>query len=162
KPNVEKAEAALEAIMAAGHSASDIVASVRAMFKKEAPQNVSTDINQIVRSVLSIVRVELQKHDVDLQTQLNEHLPTVQGDKVQVQQVVLNLIMNGIEAMQSVWPRVLKVQTDHPEAGIVRVSIEDTGIGIAPSNLDQIFKPLFTTKSTGIGVGLSICQSIIE
>ena len=162
KPNVEKAEAALEAIVAAGHRASDIVASVRAMFKKEAPQKVSTDINQIVRSVLSIVQVELQKHDVELQTQLNEHLPTVQGDKVQLQQVVLNLVMNGIEAMQSAWPRVLKVQTDQLKAGLVRVSIEDTGIGIDPSKLEQIFKPLFTTKSTGMGMGLSICNSIIE
>jgi signal transduction histidine kinase len=162
KPNIEKAEAALEAIAAAGRRACDIVASVRAMFKKEAPQKVSTDINQIIGSVLSIVRIELQKHGVDLQTQLSEHLPTVQGDKVQLQQVVLNLVMNGIEAMQSVWPRVLKVQTDQPKAGIVRVSIEDTGIGIDPSNLDKIFKPLFTSKATGMGMGLSICQSIIE
>jgi len=162
KPNVEKAEAALEAIAAAGHRACDIVASVRAMFKKEAPQKVSTDMNQIIGSVLSIVRVELQKHGVELQTQFNEHLPTVQGDKVQLQQVVLNLIMNGIEAMQSVSPRVLKVQTDQPKAGILRVSIEDTGIGIDPSKLDQIFKPLFTTKATGMGMGLSICNSIIE
>jgi signal transduction histidine kinase len=108
------------------------------------------------------VRVELQKNNVELQTQLNEHLPTVQGDKVQLQQVVLNLAMNGIEAMLSVSPRVLKVQTAQPKAGTVRVSIEDTGTGIGPSNLDQIFKPLFTTKATGMGMGLSICQSIIE
>jgi len=162
KPNVEKAEAALEVILAAGHRAGDIVASVHAMFKRDAPQKVSTDINQTVRSVLSIVRVELQKHGVELQMQLNEHLPTVQGDKVQLQQVVLNLVMNGIEAMQSFWPRVLKVQTDQPKAGIVRVSIEDTGTGIDPSKLDQIFKPLFTTKATGMGMGLSICKSIIE
>src|SRR5262245_32102529 len=121
KPDVEKAEAALEVILAAGHRAGDIVASVHAMFKRDAPQKVSTDINQTVRSVLSIVRVELQKHGVELQMQLNEHLPTVQGDKVQLQQVVLNLVMNGIEAMQSFWPRVLKVQTDQPKAGIVRV-----------------------------------------
>jgi len=162
KPNVEKAEAALEVILAAGHRAGDIVASVHAMFKRDAPQKVSTDINQTVRSVLSIVRVELQKHGVELQMQLNEHLPTVQGDKVQLQQVVLNLVMNGIEAMQSFWPRVLKVQTDQPKAGIVHVSIEDTGTGIDPSKLDQIFKPLFTTKATGMGMGLSICKSIIE
>src|SRR5262249_52977893 len=135
---------------------------VRAMFKSEAPQKVSTDINQIIESVLSIVRVELQKDGVMLQTQLDEHLPTVEGDKVQLQQVVLNLVMNGIEAMQPVWPRVLKVQTDQPEAGIVRVSIADTGVGIDPSDLDQIFKPLFTTKATGMGMGLSICNSIIE
>jgi signal transduction histidine kinase len=162
KPNVEKAEAALEGIVAAGHRAGDIVASVRAMFKKDAPQKVSTDINQIVRTVLSIVRVELQKNNVELQTQLDEHLPPVQGDKVQLQQVVLNLVMNGIEAMQTVRPRVLKVHTDQAKPGLVHVSIEDTGTGIDPSNLHRIFQPLFTTKATGMGMGLSICQSIIE
>jgi len=108
------------------------------------------------------VRVELQKHGVELQTQLSEHLPIVQGDKVQLQQVVLNLVMNGIEAMHSVQPRVLKVQSDRTQSNMVRVSIEDTGTGIDPSNLDRIFKPLFTTKATGMGMGLSICQTIIE
>jgi signal transduction histidine kinase len=132
------------------------------MFKNKAPERVSTDINQIILTVLSIVRVELQKHAVELQTQLNDHLPSVHGDKVQLQQVVLNLVMNGIEAMHSVPHRVLKVQTDQTEPGMVRVSIEDSGTGIDPSNLDRIFKPLFTTKVTGMGMGLSICQSIIE
>jgi signal transduction histidine kinase len=162
KPNLEKAVASLESIVAAGLRAGDVVASVRAMFKRDGPQKVSTDINQIIRTVLPIVRVELQKNNIELQTQLNEHLPTVQGDKVQLQQVVLNLVMNGIEAMDSVWPRVLKVQTDQAKPGVVRVSIEDTGTGIDPSNLGRIFKPLFTTKATGMGMGLAICQSIIE
>jgi len=132
------------------------------MFKKDAPKKVSTDINQIILTVLSIVRVELRRRGVTLQTQLNEHLPIVQADKVQLQQVVLNLVMNGIEAMQSAQPRVLKVQTDQTKSGTVRVLIEDTGTGIDPSNLDRIFKPLFTTKENGMGMGLSICRSIIE
>jgi signal transduction histidine kinase len=162
KPNLEKAEAALEAIVASGHHASDIITSVRAMFKSGAPQKVSTDINQVIQIVLSIVRVELQKHRVELQTRLSEHLPAVQGDKVLLQQVVLNLLMNAIESMHSVQPRVLKVQTDQTKSGMVRVLIEDTGKGIAPSNLDQILEPLFTTKATGMGMGLAICRSIIE
>jgi signal transduction histidine kinase len=162
KPNLEKAGDALEGIVAAGHRASDIVTSVSAMFKKIPPQKVSADINQIVRTVLSIVRVELQKHDIELQTRFNENLPTVEGDKVQLQQVVLNLVMNAIEAMHSVRPRVLTIQTSQPKTGLVRVSIEDTGTGIDPSNLERIFKPLFTTKATGMGMGLSICHSIIE
>jgi signal transduction histidine kinase len=160
--DVDKIRAALTQIESASHRAGDIIASVRAMFKRDAPKSVPTDINRIILTVLSIVRVELQKHGVELQTQLNEHLPSVQGDKVQLQQVVLNLIMNGIEAMRSVRPRVLKVQTDQTKAGMVGVLIEDTGTGIDPSNLDRIFQPLFTTKSTGMGMGLSICQSIIE
>jgi len=162
KPDLEKAGAALEGIVAASHRAADIVTSIRAMFKKEAPEKVSIDINQLVLTVLSIVRFELQKYSVDLQTQLNEHLPPVQGDKVQLQQVVLNLVMNGIEAMLSVRPRILKVQTDQTTPGMVRVSVEDAGTGIDPPNLDLIFKPLFTTKSTGMGMGLFICRSIIE
>jgi C4-dicarboxylate-specific signal transduction histidine kinase len=161
-PNVEKVEASLEGILAAGHRAGDIVASVRAMFKKDEPQKASTDINQIIRTVLAIVRVELQKNNIDLQTQLDEHLPPVQGDKVQLQQVVLNLVMNGIEAMHSVRPRVLKVQTDQAKPSLVHVLVEDTGTGIDPSKLHRIFEPLFTTKATGMGMGLAICQSIIE
>jgi signal transduction histidine kinase len=162
KPNLERAEAALEGIVAAGHRASDIITSVRAMFKKEAPQKASTDINQVIRIVLSIVRVELQKHGVELQTRFDEHLPIVQGDKVQLQQVVLNLVMNAIESMHSVQPRVLKIQTEQTGAGLVHVSIEDTGTGIDPSNLERVFKPLFTTKANGMGMGLTICHSIIE
>jgi signal transduction histidine kinase len=163
KPDLEKAGAALEAIVAASHRAGDMVTSVRAMFKKEkAPEKASIGINQIILTVLSIVRVELQKHGVELQTHLDEHLPPVQGDKVQLQQVVLNLVMNAIEAMHSVRHRVLKLQSDQTKSGMVRVSIEDTGTGIDPANLDRIFKPLFTTKATGMGMGLSICHSIIE
>jgi signal transduction histidine kinase len=161
KPNLEKAGAALEGIVAASHRASDIVTSVRAMFKKDAPAKLPTDINNVVVTVLSIVRIELRKHGVELQTRLNEHLPPVLGDKVQLQQVVLNLVMNGIEAMHSVRLRVLKVQTDQTKSGTVHVLIEDTGTGIDPCNLDRIFKPLFTTKATGMGMGLSICHSII-
>ena len=162
KPELEKAQTALEGIVAASHRTSDIIASVRAMFKKEPSERVPTDINQIILTVLSIVRVELQQHSVDLQTQLNEHLPNVLGDKVQLQQVVLNLVMNAVEAMQSVQTRVLKVQTDQTNPGMVRVSIEDTGTGIDPSNIDRVFKPFFTTKANGMGMGLSICHSIIE
>jgi C4-dicarboxylate-specific signal transduction histidine kinase len=162
KPDLEKAQTALEGIVAASHRASDIIANVRAMFKKEPSERVSTDINQIILTVRSIVRVELQQHRVNLQTQLNEQLPTVLGDKVQLQQVVLNLVMNGIEAMDLVRPRVLKVQTDQANPGMVRVSIEDTGTGIDPSNIDRVFKPYFTTKANGMGMGLVICRSIIE
>jgi signal transduction histidine kinase len=108
------------------------------------------------------VQVELQKHGIELQTRFKEDLPSVQGDKVQLQQVVLNLVMNAIESMHSVQPRVLKVQTGQPDPGLVHVSIEDTGTGIDPPNLERIFKPLFTTKATGMGMGLSICHSIIE
>jgi signal transduction histidine kinase len=99
---------------------------------------------------------------VELQTQLDERVPVVEGDNVQLQQVVLNLVMNAIDAMQSVRPRVLKVKSEQSNSEMVRVSIEDTGTGIDPSNLKRIFSPLFTTKERGMGMGLSICHSIIE
>jgi len=160
--DVDKIRTALTQIETASHRAGDIISSVRAMFKKDAPKSVPTDINRLIQTVLSIARVELQRHGVELQTQLNDHLPNVNGDKVQLQQVVLNLVMNGIEAMHSVRHRVLKVRTEQTESGMVRVSIADTGTGIDPSNLDRIFKPLFTTKGTGMGMGLAICRSITE
>jgi signal transduction histidine kinase len=162
KPDLEKVQTALESIVVASHRASDIIESVRAIFKKGPSERVPTDINQIILTVLSIVRLELQQHSVDLQTHLNEHLPNVLGDKVQLQQVVLNLVMNAVEAMQSVQIRVLKVQTDQTSPGMVRVSIKDTGTGIDPSNIDRVFKPYFTTKANGMGMGLVICRSIIE
>jgi len=162
KHDLEKARAALEGIVAATDRVANIITSIRAMFKKEAPEKVPTDINRIILTALSIVRVELQSNGVELRTQLNERLPAVEGDKVQLQQVVLNLVMNGLEAMQSVRPRVLNVQTDQTKPGMVRVSVEDTGAGIDPSNLDRVFKPLFTTKASGMGMGLFICRSIIE
>jgi signal transduction histidine kinase len=162
KNDPEKVRAALEAIVAATDRVANLVTSIRSMFKKDTPEKVSIDVNQIILTALSIVRVELQKHGVELRTQLDEHLPAIQGDKVQLQQVVLNLVLNGIEAMQSVRPRVLNVQTNQPRLGMVRVSVEDSGTGIDGANLAQIFKPLFTTKASGMGMGLFICRSIIE
>src|SRR5262245_16305101 len=162
KPDLEKVQTALEGIADASHRASDIIASVRAMYKKEPPERVPIDINQIILTVLSIVRVELRQHRVDLQTQLDRHLPTVLADKVQLQQVALNLVTNAIEVMHSAQIRMLRVQTDQTNPGMGRVSIEDTGTGIDPSNVDRIFKPLFTTKAAGMGMGLAICRSIIE
>jgi len=149
-------------IVEAGHRAGDIVTSVRAMFRKDAPEKSSIDINNLIQSVLAIVRVDLQKNNVDLETQLHHPLPPIEGDSVQLQQVVVNLVMNAIEAMHSAHPRVLKVQTEQSRPGAVRVSIEDSGTGIERTNLDEIFKPLFTTKARGMGMGLSICKSIVE
>jgi signal transduction histidine kinase len=162
KPNIEKAETALESIVTASHRASDIIASVRAMFRKGTNEIVPIDINRIILTVLGLVRIDLNKNGVDLKTQLDERASIVEGDKVQLQQVVLNLVMNAVEAMQSVRTRVLKVQTDQTNPGVVRVSIEDTGTGIDSANIDRVFKPFFTTKANGMGMGLVICRSIIE
>jgi len=162
KPDIHKVQAALDQIEAAGHRASDIITSVRAMFKKDMNERTSVDINDLILTVLDIVRVDLQKNSVNLQTKLDEWLPAVIGDKVQLQQVILNLVINAIESMHSVQQRVLKVRSERNKAGMVHVSIEDTGTGVDPANLDRVFKALFTTKEHGMGMGLSICHSIIE
>ena len=161
-PNLEKAGAALEQIVAASHRAADIVTSVRAMFKKDTSERLPVDVNRLILAVLAIARIDLQKNGVELWTQLDDGISLIEGDAVQLQQVVLNLVMNANDAMRSVQPRVLSVKSKLNGHDCVQVSIEDTGIGIDPANRDQIFKPLFTTKDHGMGMGLSICRSIIE
>jgi signal transduction histidine kinase len=161
-PNLERTGAALEQIVVAGHRASDIIESVRGMFRKDTSERLPVDINKIILAVLAILRIDLQKNGVELHTQLDESVLVVEGDKVQLQQVVLNLVMNAIEAMQSVRPRLLKVKSEQSKPGMIHVSIEDTGAGIDPANLNRIFSPLFSTKERGMGMGLSICHSIIE
>jgi signal transduction histidine kinase len=162
QPDLARAEAALQQIVEAGQRASGIVGSVRAMFRKEVNERARINLNEIVLAVLAIVRIDMRTAGIDLQAQLQDQLPAVVGDNIQLQQVLLNLVMNAIEAMRSVQIRQLRVQTGQPKPGLVIVSIGDTGPGIDASQLDQIFKPLFTTKSRGMGMGLAICQSIIE
>jgi signal transduction histidine kinase len=162
KPDVERASAALEHVVAATRRASGVVDGVCAMFKKDATVRLPIDVNELVLTTLSIVSVELRRNGVEVQTSLAERLPTVLGARAQLQQVILNLIMNAIEAMQSAPQRALKVTTAESRPGVVRVSIEDSGMGVAPTHRARIFDALFTTKSSGMGMGLSICKSIIE
>jgi len=161
-PNVGRAQDALNQIVAAGHRASDVVANIRAMFRKDAQEKVPVDLNKLIRSVLGLVYMDLRKRSIETELHLGEHLPPVIGNEVQLQQVILNLVMNAIEAMSATEPRVLSIKSARTVQKTVYVSIEDTGSGIDPSNMDSIFKPLFTTKARGMGMGLSICRSIIE
>jgi len=158
--DIDKARAALDQIEAAGHRAGDIIRNVKAMFSRDTRGESQVDINKLILIVLRLVQIDLREHQINLQTKLDPQLPPILGNPVQLQQVILNLVMNAIDSMRSVQPRVLSVRSTLD--GGVRVSIEDTGIGIDPSNLDQIFKPLFTTKEHGMGMGLSICRSIIK
>jgi signal transduction histidine kinase len=162
QPDLEKARAALTQIVTAGHRASDIITSVRSMLRKDKQEKSPVDINRLIWTVLGLVWIDLRKHEIDLDTKLNEQLPSVQGNEIQLQQVILNLITNAIESMHSVEHRVLRVRSESGGPDIVHVSIEDTGTGIDHSNLDSIFKPMFTTKATGMGMGLAICRSIAE
>ena len=162
RPNVEEVREGLKGIVSDGNRASDIIKNLRAMFKNDAQEKTLVDINKVVLSVLALVRIDLQKHEIELQTQLDDRIPEVLGNQVQLQQVILNLVNNAIESMSSLKTRVLRIQTKLNASNTMHVSVEDTGTGIEPSDLARLFQPMFTTKERGMGMGLSICQSIIE
>src|SRR6478609_7091805 len=137
-------------------------ANVKEVFESDVQEKTLVDINKLVLSVLALVRIDLQKHEIELQTKLDDQIPEVLGNQVQLQQVILNLVMNAIESMSSVPGRVLRIKTELSQSNKVHLSIEETGTGIKPSDVARVFKPMFTTKARGMGMGLSICQSIIE
>ena len=154
-PNAQKVRGVLTDIVGAGERATEIITSVRAMFNKDSRAKVAPiNLNNLINTVLVLLRVDLQKDGVSVETQLDEQLPTVKGDAVQLQQVILNLIVNAADAMRDVQPRVLRDETSRSPSGMVRVSIEDTGTGISAPDRERIFDPLFTTKAAGMGMGL--------
>ncbi len=162
-PDIEDVQQALTEIAEAGTRAGEIISHVRALVKKGAPQKSPVDINLVILEVLDIIPGVLEKQNVSLEMELGPSLPAVLGDRIQLQQVVLNLIMNGIEAMSAVpdRPRALVIRSDARESGL-EVTVQDSGIGLDPRNIDHIFDTFFTTKPNGMGMGLSICRSIIE
>jgi len=162
KANVKEVLKSLNGIVSQGHRASDIITNLRAMFEHDVQERTLVDINKLVLSVLALVQIDLQKQKIELQTQLDDRIPEVLGNQVQLQQVISNLVMNAIESMGSSQTRVLRTKTELSQSNTAHVSIEDTGTGIKPYDVDRLFKPMFTTKAHGMGMGLSICQSIIE
>ena len=162
-PDIGRARDALDQVVVAGHRANDVITSVSAMFRKDKQEKRPSDLNKLLRTVLGLVYFDLRKHSIETQVNLSEQLPPVFGNEVQLQQVILNLVMNAIESMVSAAePRVLSIKSESAEHNAVLVSISDTGSGIGVANLSRIFKPMFTTKARGMGMGLSICKSIIE
>ena len=161
KPDVDRIRTILMEIVSAGQRAGDIVNSVRAMFKNEESGKTAINLNILINTVLALLRVDLQRDGVRVAARLDEQLPAVTGDAVQLQQVILNLVTNAVDAMRSVQPRVLTVQTSRI-GDKAHVSVEDSGPGISETDRKRIFNPLFTTKAGGMGMGLSICRSIIE
>ena len=162
-PDLAEAKAAFTHIAADGHRAGAVIAGLRAMFKQEVRARTPLDVNEIIRGVLAAVRDELERHRVSVQVELTDSLPWVNGDRVQLQQVLLNLTTNAIESMATTdGARALGVTSEIHAAGGVMVSVKDTGTGVAPGDVDRLFTPLFTTKRHGMGMGLSISRAIIE
>jgi PAS domain S-box-containing protein len=163
-PNLDKARAAAARIVQAATQASDIVQRIRALFRKTPSVTAPLEINDVITETISLVGGEAQRKGVSLNTELAANLPAVLGDRIQLQQVILNLAINGTEAMTGFedQPRRLVIQSKLAEPGEILVSVADTGPGIDPRRTAQLFAPFFTTKPEGIGMGLSISRSIIE
>jgi len=163
-PELGEARKALKHIINEGHRADDVIRNIRAIFSKEETPRVRLDVNEIVDGVLALASHKLSAHQIRLRTDYAT-APMVLADPVQLQQVIMNLVMNAIEAMDSVTDRVhvlqLKTETES-RLGHVSITVEDSGPGIAPDHLEQIFKPFFTTKRGSMGLGLAICKSIID
>ncbi|HWM28997.1 MAG TPA: MASE4 domain-containing protein, partial [Woeseiaceae bacterium] len=162
-PNLDRAKEAFEQIVADGHRAAAVVGSMRAMFRNDIRNRSVLDVNELIREALMLESTDLMRHKILVQAAPNDRLPAVQGDRIQLQQVLLNLITNAIDAMASTdEPRVLSVSSDAYEGDGVIVSVADTGVGVSSQDSERIFSPLFTTKSDGMGMGLSICRAIID
>jgi signal transduction histidine kinase len=163
-PNVERTRSNLMRIVNDGGRASEVIASIRAMLTKGSQAKAQLDINDLIRDVMTLVRSELQRRGVSIRTELADDLPRLSGNHAQLRQVLLNLIMNAADAMASVMDRarVLDVGSAHPEHHDVVVTVQDTGTGITEEDRSRIFEAFFTTKPEGMGMGLSICRSIVE
>jgi PAS domain S-box-containing protein len=164
RPDLERARDGLQAIARDGHRAAEVIQRIRQLATKSASRRDSLDVNEVAREMMPLVRAELQRHDVSLRLELAPELSPVLGDRVQLQQVILNLVMNGIEAMAGNRgrPRELTIRSQPDDHQHVTVSVQDTGVGISPKDLDRMFDAFFTTKPGGMGMGLSISRSIIE
>ena len=162
--DLAEARQAAERVVRDGHRAGDVIASISSLTRKSRLETTQLDINEVIVDMLDILRAELRQHDVSLETELLPDLERVVGDRIQLRQVMLNLIMNGIEAMSATEgrPRVLRVSTRRNEAEHILIAVTDTGAQFDPALQERIFEPFFTTKPEGVGLGLSICRSIVE
>jgi signal transduction histidine kinase len=164
QPDLAAARRSVEWVINDGVRASDVIRRVRALAKKSDMETARLELNQVVNEAVALVDRELIQHRVSLQTELAPALPEILGDRVQLQQVIINLLMNGIEAMEPVTdrPRNLLIRSGKDGTGQLILSVTDSGIGISAENANRLFNAFFTTKSSGLGMGLSICRSIVE
>ena len=163
-PNVDGARETARRTIRDGNRACDVITKLRALFEKKDVLTEPVDLNDATREVIALSLSDIQRNEVTLRTELADNLPPVMGDRVQLQQVILNLLLNASDAMSTLIdrPRRLAIRTEREGNSSVRLTVQDTGVGIDPNKVDQLFNPFYTTKSTGMGIGLSISRSIIE
>jgi C4-dicarboxylate-specific signal transduction histidine kinase len=162
-PDVEEARAAATRIVKDGTRAGEIISRTRLLFEKGTPQHDLVDVNEVIGEMIVLLRGETTRYSISVRTELAADLPQVMGDRVQLQQVMMNLIMNSIDAMKDAdATRELAIKSQRTENEQVLVSVSDTGVGLPPEQADQVFSAFFTTKPHGTGMGLRISRSIIE
>jgi len=161
---LKEAREALLRIVRDGNRASDVIARIRTLLKKGETDRTRLDVNRVIEEIVELTRSEVLQRNVSLTTELSANLLPITADRVQLQQVLLNLIINAAEAMSGNKdrPRLLSIRTEPVEASAVRVAVRDTGIGLDSQQVERLFDAFYTTKPNGLGMGLSICRSIIE
>jgi C4-dicarboxylate-specific signal transduction histidine kinase len=163
-PQLDEVRSAVERMIDCAKHASEVIARLRALSRNATSETVRLDINEVVNEVIALIRQEISNHQVSVQLDLASPLPPVFGDRVQLQQVIMNLLVNGIQAMAPINDRrrELLIRSRAHNSEQVLVEVRDSGVGIDPEHVGQLFNPFFTTKADGMGMGLSICRSIIE
>ena len=163
-PDLDEARTAAQRIVRDGNRASDVIARIRGFLTKGEPVTVQLDANDVVREIIMLTQGEVLRRDASLLTELADGLPAVSADRVQLQQVLLNLMMNALDAMSAVTdrPRVLRIRTSTYESAAILVAFQDSGVGLNPEQMERLFEAFYTTKPEGMGMGLSISRSIVE
>ena len=163
-PDLDEARAAAQRIVRDGNRASDVIARIRGFLKKGEPVTVKLGVNDVVREIIMLTQGEVLRRDASLLTELADGLPAVSADRVQLQQLLLNLMMNALDAMSAVTdrPRVLRIRTSTYESAAILVAFRDSGVGLNPEQMERLFEAFYTTKAEGMGMGLSISRSIVE
>jgi C4-dicarboxylate-specific signal transduction histidine kinase len=163
-PDIEEVRAAVGRIVKDAHRAGEVIRRIREFSKKADPEMIRLDINEVVEEAVTLLRHEAVEHGVAVQLKLGSGLLPVCGDRVQLQQVIINLAVNGMQAMAAIRDRdlVLTMRTQRHQSDRVLVAVEDVGVGIEADNVDRLFSAFYTTKPDGLGMGLSICRSIVE
>ncbi len=163
-PNLVEARAAAERTTQGATRACEVIVRIRSLINKRAPEKARVQINEIIQETAALAESQASRNGVSIEVELSPNLPLVLGDSIQLQQVILNLLMNGIEAMTGVSdrPRRLLIRSQLQGAGQIHVSVQDSGIGLSAEVMARLFEPFFTTRSKGIGMGLPISRSIVE